>query len=79
MYIEDLQPFGCTFDSNVEAKYLKITLRHPMTALLEASYFYQQINKPMNYTVQFISCIGAPKSESPITAVLEESQKESSL
>lgn len=40
MYIGDLQPFGYTFDSNTEAKYLKITLRHPITSLLEASYFY---------------------------------------
>ena len=34
-----------------EAKYIKITLRYPMTALLEQSSFYSQLHKPMNYTI----------------------------
>ncbi len=41
------------------AKYIKVTLRYPMIALLEASSFYGQLYKPMNYTFQFISCIGS--------------------
>ena len=32
-------------------KYIKISLRYPMTALLDSSAFYGQVHKPMNYTI----------------------------
>lgn len=54
MHISDLQAYGFDFDdiyhseemNNIqsnqvsEAKFIKFTLRHPMTSLLEVSYFY---------------------------------------
>lgn len=93
MQISDLQAYGFDFDDiyhnekigNIEskqvseAKFIKLTLRHPMTSLLEVSYFYQQLNKPINYTLQFISCVGSVKVEEPVDLMLAEKQKESSL
>lgn len=80
MHISDLQAYGFDFDDiqyseeeNTiqskqvsEARFIKFTLRHPMTSLLEVSYFYQQLNKPINYTFQFISCVGCVKVEESI-------------
>jgi hypothetical protein len=61
------------------AKYIKITLRHPMTSLLDFSNFYQQIHKPINYTFQFISCMGSQKIDDEFLSVITDIQKESSI
>jgi len=79
--IEDSSPTKIPNSFTVNyAKFIKITLRYPMTALLEASSFYGQLHKPMNYTFQFISCIGSSSvAPEQILEVLTDIQKESSL